>query len=334
MINLFIDTNVYLDFYHLSDDDIEELKKLLAAIQEGEIRLFITKQVKDEFHRNRETKIAASLKMLDGVKLGIVYPRIMQGYEEYNLMQTEVRNFSEHLSALRSKLDADIESKSLGPDTLVGQLFGAATLINEDEDVIVAAQRRSLLRRPPGKKDSIGDAINWEALIKHAPNEEEFFVVSIDGDFVTPLKKEDLNSYLVDEWETLKHSNIKLYKSLGLFFKDKFPNIKLAQDYKRVKAIQNLVSSGNFTSTHRYITKVKQLGELSDQEVRDIYDAALTNNQIYWLGQDSDVNAFIRDLMSTRSELLEEGELAKLEELYPVAEEEPNIDIDLEDLPF
>lgn len=39
-MNLFIDANIFLDFYHLSGGDIEELKKLVALVENGDIVLF------------------------------------------------------------------------------------------------------------------------------------------------------------------------------------------------------------------------------------------------------------------------------------------------------
>ncbi|WP_108397815.1 PIN domain-containing protein [Devosia submarina] len=56
-LNLFIDTNVFLNFFHFSGEDLEELKKLTVLIDEGEIALWLPKQVCDEFHRNRDGKI-------------------------------------------------------------------------------------------------------------------------------------------------------------------------------------------------------------------------------------------------------------------------------------
>jgi hypothetical protein len=41
MINLFIDTNIYLSFFHLTSEDLEELKKLVVLIDKGEIALFV-----------------------------------------------------------------------------------------------------------------------------------------------------------------------------------------------------------------------------------------------------------------------------------------------------
>lgn len=52
-MSIFIDTNVYLSFYHLSCDDLEELKKLTVLVRESKAILLLTDQVMDEFHRNR-----------------------------------------------------------------------------------------------------------------------------------------------------------------------------------------------------------------------------------------------------------------------------------------
>ena len=64
MKTLFIDTNILLSFYHLSSDDLEELRKLIALIDTGQITLVVTEQVKDEFFRNRGAKIADAMKEL------------------------------------------------------------------------------------------------------------------------------------------------------------------------------------------------------------------------------------------------------------------------------
>ncbi len=62
-MNLFIDTNIYLSFYHFTSDDLEELRKLIVAIHEKRIKLYVTSQLRDEFRRNREIKIADALKL-------------------------------------------------------------------------------------------------------------------------------------------------------------------------------------------------------------------------------------------------------------------------------
>ena len=62
-MNIFIDTNVYLSFYHLSSDDLEELKKLVVLAREGKVVLLLPEQVIDEFRRNRAAKIADALSL-------------------------------------------------------------------------------------------------------------------------------------------------------------------------------------------------------------------------------------------------------------------------------
>jgi hypothetical protein len=37
-VNLFIDTNVYVLFYHLSSDNLEERRKLAAVVNEKNLR--------------------------------------------------------------------------------------------------------------------------------------------------------------------------------------------------------------------------------------------------------------------------------------------------------
>ena len=56
MLNLYIDTNAYLSFFHLTSDDLEELKKLELLIETTrEIQLHLPEQTYDEFNRNRDT---------------------------------------------------------------------------------------------------------------------------------------------------------------------------------------------------------------------------------------------------------------------------------------
>ncbi|KUJ76143.1 hypothetical protein AVO45_12560 [Ruegeria marisrubri] len=58
---LFIDTNVYLDFFRLKQDSLEELRKLVELIKAGKISLLSTNQLKDEYLRNRDSVISQTL---------------------------------------------------------------------------------------------------------------------------------------------------------------------------------------------------------------------------------------------------------------------------------
>ena len=82
-MKIFIDTNVYLKFYHYSNDELEELRKLIVLIEQEEITLYVPRQVYNEFTRNREVKIADALKTFKEDKLNNSFPIFLKEYPEY-----------------------------------------------------------------------------------------------------------------------------------------------------------------------------------------------------------------------------------------------------------
>ena len=40
-MNIYIDTNILLSFYHLTSEDLEELKKLVALLKQKKARLLL-----------------------------------------------------------------------------------------------------------------------------------------------------------------------------------------------------------------------------------------------------------------------------------------------------
>ena len=87
MIHLFIDTNVFLSFFHLTSEDLEELKKLAALIDSGEIQLILPEQVENEFVRNRGAKIADAMRALKDAKFNISFPLFAKDYDEYSKLR-------------------------------------------------------------------------------------------------------------------------------------------------------------------------------------------------------------------------------------------------------
>ena len=86
-MNLFIDTNVFLHFYHYSGDDLAELDKLAVLIKNSDLNLFIPDQVQDEFYRNRDNTIADALKEFRKEKLDKQFPQMTKPFDEYVKMR-------------------------------------------------------------------------------------------------------------------------------------------------------------------------------------------------------------------------------------------------------
>src|SRR5579875_780211 len=81
-INLYLDANIWLSFYELPKDELEELRKLAGLIKRGVITLYLPAQTEDEFNRRRDDVIAAQI---DRIRQSIAlpkYPLLAEGLDE------------------------------------------------------------------------------------------------------------------------------------------------------------------------------------------------------------------------------------------------------------
>ncbi len=320
-MNLFIDTNIYLMFYHYSSDDLEELKKLAVAIKGREVRLFLTQQVKDEFKRNRESTIADTLKRFGEQRLGNQFPQICKEYDEYHDLRKAIVWYEETKERMSQKLRSDIENKSLGADKVISELFAKATLFKYEDEILAAARLRMALGNPPGKDGSYGDAVNWETLLAKTGNEDLFFITD-DKDYKSQVNDTRLAEFLSQEWEEKKSGTLSYYRKLSDFFRDKFPAIQLASELEKELAISQLANSGNFNRTHVAIAKLAKFSDFSNDEVNEIVEAAINNKQIYWISSDPDVRVFMQHLVHGKEDIIDPENLAVFLAHYP-AEPEP-----------
>jgi predicted nucleic acid-binding protein len=142
MITLFVDTNILLSFYHLTSEDLEELRKLLALIDTGKIKLVLTEQVKDEFKRNRAAKIADALKKLHEIRFTANCPAFAKEYTEYSELRTLLNKAGKKHAELVEIVTADAEEGALKADALVADLFKKATVIPVSDDIFSDAFKR------------------------------------------------------------------------------------------------------------------------------------------------------------------------------------------------
>ena len=64
-VHCFIDTNIFLRVLGYSKDDLEQLKKLAAALKTQDVILYLSELVCDEYMRNKDAEIQ---KALDKIK--------------------------------------------------------------------------------------------------------------------------------------------------------------------------------------------------------------------------------------------------------------------------
>ena len=191
--HLFIDTNIFLAFYHYTSDDLEELSKLSHLLGQNEINLYLPEQVIQEFRRNRENKISASLQNLRGQTLALRFPQLCKEYPEYHELRKLQLQYEKQHNRLLKKLTGDIEAKKLKADQVIEELFDRSHDIKVTDYLVELAQLRMALGNPPGKKGSLGDALNWESLLRTVPKRRIIYFISDDKDYCSPLNSNAFN---------------------------------------------------------------------------------------------------------------------------------------------
>ncbi len=121
MINLFIDTNVLLSFFHYTSDDLEELLKLDALVGADEITLWVPGQLEQEFGRNRDAKIADALKTLNSQSLRLKFPQISQQYPEFETLRSHQKEYERLHAELMAKVKNDAMNETLQADQVVSR---------------------------------------------------------------------------------------------------------------------------------------------------------------------------------------------------------------------
>jgi predicted nucleic acid-binding protein len=321
-MNLFIDTNVFLSFYHFSSDDLEELRKLAVLVYQHRLNLYLPEQIVDEFNRNRDGKIAEAIKSLRAATLPDQFPHMCKEYEEYKKMRTAARQFSEAKSQLLERLATDISQEHLRADEIIRELFGTALHVQVTEEMLHRASCRHDLGNPPGKKDSYGDAVNWECLLEAADDGEDLYFVSGDQDYCSQVDHNEFSPFLQGEWNRLKGSKIVFFTRLSLFFKDQFPDIELASELEKELLIQDLQDSPTFASTRQTLRKLVRCSDFSPDQLNDIVAAAISNNQVFLIATDSDISSYLKRIVKGGEEHIDPQNLKRFRRYLHEKEEE------------
>jgi predicted nucleic acid-binding protein len=292
-MHVFIDTNILLNFFHFSKDELDALNDVFASHEHGAAKVHLTEQVCDEFRRNRENKIKDALKRFKEVKYSAQLPSFMKGYEEYNSIRKLSTELQQLVKAIMDKADADIASRKLLADSLIEDIFSRSEILETTDEVFSVASMRMAIGNPPGKNNSIGDSINWTVLLQSVPNEENLHVISEDGDYYSSINEEAVHPFLEEEWKKKKQSSVFVYRTLSAFMKKHFDGVAFTFDKTKDAIIDDLSCTGNFATTHQLIGKLEAYSYFSLKEVERILAAAAGNDQFGWIVTDCDVSDFL-----------------------------------------
>ena len=335
--HLFIDTNVLLNFFAYSKDDLEQLKKLVKLIHAKTIKLYLPQQVVDEFLRNRDAKLAESFLKFRSLSISGC-PSFMLTLPEYLAYQKAVNTVEKAHSILTKSAKEAANSRELAADKTVASLIERAGTIAITEEHYTAAERRHKLGNPPGKSDSMGDQLNWEILLTSVPSGASLHIVTKDGDYASKLNPNVPSGFLQDQWKKTHDSDLFIYEQIGQFFQSNFPSEDFSLEIEKREAIDRLVNSGAFAVTHGAIALLAPyLPFLTEEEVEEVVQGSLSNSQVSWIISDTDLDQFFKNLLKEHGESLSTRLKERLEETMGLDEEEDqeeNVEEEDQNVPF
>ena len=187
---LFIDANIWLDFYRGKSEAALDLLRHIETVGD---RLIVTYQLEMEYKKNRQVAI------LDGMKVLIPPPPmtrlgVFSLAKELAAEQRAAKQAQARVTKLKKRLLRILEKPATHDEVykVTQRLFhrDAPIVLTREDPVRRAirnrAWRRFLMGYPPRKASdtSFGDAINWEWMIECCNSEAaELVIVSRDSDY-------------------------------------------------------------------------------------------------------------------------------------------------------
>ena len=312
-MQLFIDTNILLSFYSLNQDDLAELNKIIEAIDKRQITLLLTDQIIDEFSRNREQRIDGAIKSFRTQVFNSQFPQLCEDYPEIDILRESLKHYEQAHTALTTKIVTDIKAKTLKADRIVQSLFSLGKQLPNSTATLDRARFRMGIGNPPGKNNSLGDAINWECLLDETPEGEDLYFITGDKDYCSALNDDDFSDFLLTEWHNRKQTQIHFYKRLSSFCKSQFPEITLASVRDKEFLIRDLVNSQSISSTQAAIAKLSYYSEFTAAQVNTIVAAAISNRQVVWSIEDDRVRSFLSAVVANNKQYLDPASLANIQ---------------------
>jgi hypothetical protein len=145
------------------------------------------------------------------------FPAFAKDYEQYDPLRELMKKAGSLHAKLVDEIEFDAKVGKLRADQIVRSLFDMAKTLPISEEIYSDAVKRVQLGNPPGKLAKIGDAANWECLLREAPK-EDIHIVSGDRDFRSQLLDDEAEEFLYEEWTEKKKACLYLYTKMSDFF--------------------------------------------------------------------------------------------------------------------
>lgn len=231
-MNVYIDSNIYLDYFRASSERLSSLSELEKLLSRGRVTLLLPEQTIQEYNRNKSKIVEefreALIKQSELVA-HLAFPEVRH-WDEAKKIKKAIDQAKSAYKKLIEKYDKETEKEQTTSEILIGKIFDLGKKIIEDNKVLDKAYLRYLKGNPPRKKDnSLGDAIIWESILEKSLK-DDLTIITRDNDFVEDQKrKKVLKNFLRKEWSEKTQKQITLFTSLGQFI-NKFEGRKIIKE--------------------------------------------------------------------------------------------------------
>lgn len=246
-MKIFVDTNIYLDFYRSSLDSLnilDELMKVNASV-------IVVDQVINEFKRNRINLLSNLLINFKKQKRsGHYHTSFVNEVRQIEELKLAGKQYDKIFNKVCSNINDIIVGKGIDPVLKkMEAVFSSVQLVVSSDADLERAKKRDILGAPPrsdGKK-SICDQLIWEAILANL--RDDLVVVSRDATYSQHY------SLLKEEYLKITGKNLvcvveKISKALTKIGEDVSPVVKKAETAQVrhiIKASTSLAAVGTVT---------------------------------------------------------------------------------------
>lgn len=257
---VFIDTNIFLDFYRMGSG--QGALRQLDLLNQVKDRIITTYQIEMEYKKHRQEMVVETHNQLRGISSdNKQFSPLLLDFQPATTIKKDIINIEKQQKKIKERMDKILLNPSRNDPIYqhLQRLFKSESDLNLNRDKNIRhtirrrAQKRFFLGYPPRKTsdNSIGDAVNWEWIIECGiQHKTDVTIVSRDNDFgITHNKKRYINDWLKQEFkERVGRKEITLTNSLMAAL----GQLKVKVSAKDKKEEQELINLEERAGGHSY----------------------------------------------------------------------------------
>ncbi|WP_395614542.1 PIN domain-containing protein [Allosphingosinicella sp.] len=217
-LQVYIDTNVYLNLLGSQAVVPEGLAKFRALCENASIQVLLPQQTEEEYLSNREDVIASTIEALRAAKSIGGLPPLIETHSEGETARSLRRKLAATDQGISEWYAEAASCHALPMDEWFAAIKKASVRIPSTPELRAKAAQRAASHLPPGKGEALGDRLIWEALLSESGFCDDIHIITKDGkDYRSPLKPDEARKSLQVEWEDVNWGKVHIYESIDDF---------------------------------------------------------------------------------------------------------------------